>query len=82
MERNMRFKFFTALLFGLAMGLSSTQLAASQGERRDFPLEPPGSSPGPGPGGGSGVNQSPGRIKDIEERCATSLHTTRNGKDT
>jgi len=82
MERNMRFKFFTALLFGLAMGLSSTQLAASQGERRDFPLEPPGSSPGPGPGGGSGVNQSPGRIKDIEERFATSLHNTRNGKDT
>ena len=82
MKRKARFKCLIALLLGLAMGLGSTQLAASQGEPGDFPLDPPGSSPGPGPGGGSGVDQSPGRIRDIEERFATSLHNTRKGKAT
>ena len=82
MKRKPHFKCLIALVLGLIMGLGSTQLAASQGEPGDFPLDPPGSSPGPGPGGGSGVDQSPGRIRDIEERFAKSLHNTRKGKDT
>jgi len=82
MKRKARFKILIALVLGLTMGLGSTQLAASQGEPGDFPLDPPGYSPGPGPGGGSGVDQSPGRIRDIEERFATSLHNTRIGKKT
>ena len=81
MKRKARFKCLIALLLGLAMGLGSTQLTASQGEPGDFPLDPAGLSPGPGPGGGSGVDQSPGRIRDIEERFATSLHNTRKGKE-
>jgi hypothetical protein len=64
------------------MGVGSSQLAASPGGAGDFPLDPPGSSPGPGPGGGSGVDQSPGRINKIEKRFATSLHNTRKGKET
>jgi hypothetical protein len=82
MRMKIRFRSLIYLLLGLAMGLGSTQLAASGGEPGDFPVDPPGSSPGPGPGGGSGVEQSPGRIKDIEERFATSLHNTRIGKKT
>jgi len=82
MKRKTRFKFLITLLFGLAMGVGSSQLAASPGGAGDFPLDPPGSSPGPGPGGGSGVDQSPGRINKIEKRFATSLHNTRKGKET
>ena len=82
MKRKTRFKFLITLVFGLAMGVGSSQLAASQGEPGDFRLDPPGSSPGPGPSGGSGVDQSPGRIKNIEGRFATSLHNTRVGKKT
>jgi len=82
MKSKMPFKFFIALVFGLAMGVGSSELAASPGGAGDFPLDPPGSSPGPGPGGGSGVDQSHGRIKDITGRFETSLHNTRKGKDT
>ncbi|MEA3278961.1 MAG: hypothetical protein U9Q81_27445 [Pseudomonadota bacterium] len=76
MRKNARFKLLVSLVLGLAMGSGSFQLAASGGEPGDFPVDPPGVGPG------DGGDQSPGRIKDIEERFETSLHNTRKGKET
>ena len=75
MKIETRSKFILTLVLGLAMGAGTTQLVASQGEPGDLSVVPAGS----GPGGG---DQSPGRIKNIKERFATSLHNTRIGKKT